>query len=100
MTTRHLSKPTNTNRNPFSTTSLNLAKDGIMFAKPPWWWDLLDIAQTCVDIGFFLPHKFLPPLGVAHCITNYSLQFFKMMAQSFLIGSIGSNAHLGGHARW
>jgi hypothetical protein len=23
-----------------------------------------------------------------------------MMAQSFLIGSIGSNAHLGGHARW
>ena len=68
----------------------------------PWWWDLVDIAQPCVDIGFFLPHKykFLPPLGVAHCITNYSLQFSKRMAQSFLIGSIRSNAYLGGHARW
>jgi hypothetical protein len=67
----------------------------------PWWWDLVDIAQPCVDIGFFLPHKckFLPPLGVAHCITNYSLQFSKRMAQSFLIGSIESNAYLGGHVR-
>lgn len=34
MTTWHLSKQTNTTRNPFNTTSLNLAKDGIMFAKP------------------------------------------------------------------
>jgi hypothetical protein len=52
-----------TNRNP-STTLLNLAKDGIMFAKEPAMVMGFGIAQTCVNIGFFLPRKLLPPLGI------------------------------------
>jgi hypothetical protein len=69
--------------------SLGLAKDGVMLAKPAVSAGF-SIAQTCVDVGFYIPKRLClikHPVNLAHSITTSSLQFSSMIAQTSLHAS-------------
>jgi hypothetical protein len=83
--TQPLENNNSTTRNPLR-TSLNLVKDGVTLAKPAVAVGF-GFAHACVDFGFSLPRKLLPPLSLAHSITKQSLHFSSKIAQSSLEAS-------------
>jgi predicted lipase len=70
-------------------TTLNLAKDGVVFAKPAVSAGF-GIAQACVNLGFSIPRKLVPiksPIDMAYSITTRSLRFSNAICQSSLDAS-------------